>query len=311
MSKLVALFMGIFIYSSVIILFYQNGMRKDAIRKRLTWIASSDKKKFVLDEELNQPLAERFMKPLIKEFGQKINKLVPQSSKSKSQQNEKLKKKLNQAGFSISAVEYHFYRILFIGAMMVFLAGLGLMLGLAAKFIVLWAMVGLYLGYTAARYHLSAKITKRKKAMEQQLPDVLDLLSVSVEAGLGFEQAIFHIINHFEGPMIDEMAIAYREMSMGISRREALLRLGERCDLEEIQSFVGALVQAGQLGISIKNVLRSQSAAMRQSRKSKIEEKAMKISVKILIPMVTFIFPVIFIVLLGPAALSILSALGK
>jgi len=310
MSKLVALWMGLFIYSSVIVLFYKSGIRQDAIKKRLHWLSSSDKKGFVMDEELAKPIAERIIKPLIKEFSLKINKLAPQHNKSKNQRDEKLKKKLNQAGFGISAAEYRFYRLLFFGASMAFFTVIAFLLRLETRFIVLWALVGIYIGYAVARYHLALKITKRKKAMEQQLPDILDLLSVSVEAGLGFEQAIFYITNHFEGPMIDELTITYREMSMGITRREALTRLSERCDLEEIKSFVGALVQAGQLGISIKNVLRAQSNAMRQSRKNKIEEKAMKVSVKILIPMVVFIFPVIFIVLLGPAALSIIEVFG-
>ncbi|KGP75169.1 hypothetical protein JT05_12180, partial [Desulfosporosinus sp. Tol-M] len=107
------------------------------------------------------------------------------------------------------------------------------------------------------------------------------------------------------GPLVDELSIAYREMTMGRTRREALLDLGERSGVEEVQSFARAVVQAGQMGISIKNVLQSQAEVIRQARRNKIEEKAMKISVKILIPMTLFIFPVIFIALLGPAAVNI------
>jgi tight adherence protein C len=146
--------------------------------------------------------------------------------------------------------------------------------------------------------------------MEQQLPEVLDLLSVSVEAGLGFEQAVHHITMNMEGPLIDELTVTYREMAMGRARRDALTLLGQRCELEEMKTFVGALVQASQLGISIKNVLRSQSAAMRQSRKAKVQEKAMKVSVKMLFPMVMFIFPVIFIILLGPAVVNVLHVIN-
>ena len=109
--------------------------------------------------------------------------------------------------------------------------------------------------------------------MEQQLPDVLDLLSVSVEAGLGFEQAIHHITTNMNGPLIDELIVTYREMSMGRTRKDALTLFAQRCDIEEIKSFVGALIQAAQLGISMKNVLRSQSAAMRQARKQRCRKK--------------------------------------
>jgi tight adherence protein C len=136
---------------------------------------------------------------------------------------------------------------------------------------------------------------------------VLDLLSLNVEAGLGFEQALLHVIEHFDGFLIDELMITHREITMGRTRREALTLFAERCGLNEVKSFVGAVIQAGQMGIPLKNVLRTQAAAMRTSRKNKIEEKAMKISVKILLPMVLFIFPVLFIVLLGPAVVKIIN----
>jgi tight adherence protein C len=153
-------------------------------------------------------------------------------------------------------------------------------------------------------------IKRRNQQIEQQLPDVLDLLSVSVEAGLGFEQAVQHVTTNMEGPLIDELTVTYREMSMGRSRKDALALLAERCDIEEVKSFAGALAQAAQLGISIKNVLRSQSTAMRQSRRAKVQEKAMKVSVKMLFPMLIFIFPVIFIMLLGPAVVNVLKTLA-
>ncbi len=167
-------------------------------------------------------------------------------------------------------------------------------------------LVGAYAGYALMRFYLGARVTNRRRSMEQQLPDVLDLLSINVEAGLGFEQALLQVIGHFEGPIIDELTITYREMTMGRPRREALVLLGERCGLNEVKTFVGAMVQAEQLGISIKNVLRTQAASMRDNRRSKVQEKAMKISVKIMLPMVGLIFPVLFIVLMGPAVVKIM-----
>ena len=147
--------------------------------------------------------------------------------------------------------------------------------------------------------------------MQSQLPEVLDMISVSVEAGLGLEQAMIEVVKNFDGPLIDEIAITNREMAMGRTRADALLLLGERCGIEEMQNFTRAIVQATQMGIAVKNVLRSQSEYMRQTRKNKVEEKAMQVSVKILLPMAGFILPVIFIVLLGPAAVKIMDTLFK
>jgi tight adherence protein C len=217
---------------------------------------------------------------------------------------------LIRAGFTIGTAEYTLIRFLVIAGLGVLLAAGAFLLTKEASSMTPGLLLGLFLGYVIMRYHLALTITKRRGDMERQLPDVLDLLSLSVEAGLGFEQALYHIINHFTGPLIDELSITYREISMGRTRRDALTYLGERCDIGDIKSFAGALVQSSQLGISLKNVLRSQSTAIRQAKKNKIEEKAMKISVKILVPMVLFIFPVVFIVLLGPAILNIMEVLG-
>ena len=134
---------------------------------------------------------------------------------------------------------------------------------------------------------------------------MLDLLSVSVAAGLGFERAMLHIINSMDGPLIDEFTVTYREMSMGRSRKDALTLLGERCGVEDLTAVTGALVQAGQLGIPIRNVLQTQSAAIRRTRRAKVQEKAAKVSTKILLPMIVFIFPVLILVLLGPSLISI------
>ena len=193
--------------------------------------------------------------------------------------------------------------------LMVCAGAMGLFLGLLAKkgaaYTVLYAVGGMFAAYAILRYVCSATVTKRQSAMEKQLPDLLDLLSISVAAGLGFERAMAHVVDTMEGPLIDEFAVAYREMSMGRSRKDALTRLGERCGVEDMSSVTSALVQAGQLGIPIGNVLQSQAAAIRRSRRSKVQEKAAKVSTKILLPMVTMIFPVLLIVLLGPSAITI------
>lgn len=313
MELLIALCLGLFIYFLFILAFRNLGERFDTIRRRLGYIDNSVKSSLVLNEELNKPLSERFLKPILKSITDVINKPKNSSDENskKIQQTNKLKKMLNQAGFAIGVAEYNVIRLMVIFGLAIFFAILVSILDASVSGILLGAMIGLFIGYAGMRFFLTNSITKRKKLMERQLPDVLDLLSVSVEAGLGFEQAINHITNNMEGPLIDELCVTYREMTMGRTRRDALLLFGERCDLDEIKSFVGALVQAAQLGISMKNVLRSQSAAMRQARKAKVQEKAMKVSVKMLIPMVAFIFPVIFIILLGPAVVNVIGIFSK
>ncbi len=217
-----------------------------------------------------------------------------------------MKKTLQQAGFSLSVGEFALIRVFVIIGFGVLFFLLGLLLGQGVRS-VLGLILGAYAGFVIIRFYVSARITSRRKMIERQLPGVLDLLSLSVEAGLGFEQALLHVIEHFNGYLIDELMITHREITMGRTRREALTLFAERCGLSEVKSFTGAVIQAGQMGIPLKNVLRTQAAAMRAGRKSKIEEKAMKVSVKILLPMVLFIFPVLFIVLLGPAVVKIIN----
>jgi tight adherence protein C len=294
----------------------KRGAQYDSVQRRLDVICNVAKKTIIVDEELGKPLLDRFVKPALKSLTEKLSKLALKKEDAQSQQNNdsksqinNLKKMLMQAGFTISAAEYSVIRLFVILGCALLFAVTGIVMEIPVGSVILAAFTGMLFGYTATRYFLTIQITKRKQAIEQQLPEVLDLLSVSVEAGLGFEQAISHVTRSMEGPLIDEFTVTAREMAMGRSRKDALLLLGERCGIEDIKLFAGAVVQAGQLGISMKNVLQSQAASMRQTRKARIQEKASKISVKILIPMIMFIFPVIFIVLLGPALVSIMKTL--
>ncbi|HEX3039874.1 MAG TPA: type II secretion system F family protein [Caproiciproducens sp.] len=304
---------GVLVYSLLLLLLHGRGEQADTVRRRLDSISSGSKKAFALDEEMGKPLADRLIKPVLRKLAGNLTRIAPKSEESdpaKNRQAGKLKKTLMQAGFTMSAAEFSIIRILVIAGTALLAALIAIFLKLEPGNVTLALLIGLFTGYTGIRYFLSLSVTKRRQEVEKQLPEVLDLLSVSVEAGLGFEQAIDHVTKNMEGPLIDELTVTYREMTMGRPRKDALILLGERCEIDDLKSFAGAVVQAGQLGISIKNVLQSQSAAMRQARKARIQEKASKISVKILIPMVMFIFPVIFIVLLGPAVLSIIKALG-
>jgi tight adherence protein C len=152
---------------------------------------------------------------------------------------------------------------------------------------------------------LNSKVRSRQAAVAAELPDALDLLSVSVEAGLGFDGAVQKLTEHMRGPLIEEFELALGEMRIGESRVEALKKMAERSASQEMASFVRAIVQADQLGISLGRILRIQAGDTRLKRQLLAEEKAMKAPIKMLFPTVAFIFPAMFIVILGPAFLNL------
>jgi tight adherence protein C len=153
---------------------------------------------------------------------------------------------------------------------------------------------------------LSSSARRRKERVRADLPDALDLLAVSVEAGLGFDGAVAKLTDHLEGPLADEFELTLNEMRIGTSRQDALKRMAERVPAPELVSFVRALVQADQLGISLGRILRVQAADTRNRRQAAAEEKAMKAPIKMLFPTVLFIFPAMFLVILGPAMMHLL-----
>ncbi|HEY1478699.1 MAG TPA: type II secretion system F family protein [Gaiellales bacterium] len=159
--------------------------------------------------------------------------------------------------------------------------------------------------FIAPDYYLTHKTRSRKTTINIELPEVLDLLTVSVEAGLGFDAAISKLAERMTGPLIDEMKTLIHEMRMGESRQVALKNLGDRCDLPSVQGFSRSIIQADQLGISLARVLRIQAHDIRNKRQMAAEEKAMKAPIKMLFPTVIFIFPAMFVVIIGPAMLTL------
>lgn len=303
---------GVFVFSLVILLLKNKGQEKDAFQSRLTKVAGRKVKAVYLNEELNKPLSERLIKPFTEKMVNGIKKISPTANMDADPadaRSAKMKGMLRKAGMRFTVGEYRVFRMIIIAATALFLGVVTFIISRNILYSALAGALGVYLAYVVLRFQLTSKVTSRRRSMQSQLPEVLDMISVSVEAGLGLEQAMIEVVKNFDGPLIDEIAITNREMSMGRSRNDALLILGDRCDFEEMQTFTRAIIQATQMGIAVKNVLRSQAEYMRQTHKNKVEEKAMKVSVKILIPMAFFILPVIFIVLLGPAVVSIVDTL--
>jgi tight adherence protein C len=164
------------------------------------------------------------------------------------------------------------------------------------------------LGFIGPGFLLSAKASSRREAVRADLPDTLDLLAVSVEAGLGFDGAIGKVTEHMDGPLAEELGLVLGQMRVGESRQDALKKLAERVPAPELAAFVRAIVQADQLGISLGRILRIQAADTRNRRQAAAEERAMKAPIKMLFPTVIFIFPAMFLVVLGPAMMNLLQA---
>src|SRR5262245_3286148 len=160
-------------------------------------------------------------------------------------------------------------------------------------------------GFFAPDYVVTLKARGRRERIKADLPDALDLPAVSVEAGLGFDGAIAKITEHMEGPLADEFSLTLGEMRIGESRGDALKRMSDRVDAPELSSFTRAIIQADQLGTSLGRILRVQAADSRLRRQAAAEEKAMKAPIKMLFPTVLFIFPSIFVVILGPAFMNL------
>jgi tight adherence protein C len=184
--------------------------------------------------------------------------------------------------------------------------GLGLAIGSAVSPVdgILFLFAAGALGFVAPDMIVNARVAGRRDRVLLALPDALDLLAVCVEAGLGFDAALAKLTEYMDGPLIEEFALALNEMRIGESRTEALRRMATRVGVPEFTAFVRAVIQADRLGTSMGSILRVQSADARVRRHLAAEEKAMKAPIKMLFPTLIFIFPAMFIVILGPALIN-------
>jgi tight adherence protein C len=283
-------------------------IQKEMVKKQqLKWIKGD---KQYLDEDLDLSIWERFLQPLWLKMRGRMSKLSKSKRRSpikKKESSSRLESDLRQAGLRITPSEFLFIRVLatvgilllgFVGAMLITQDA-------AMQFLMI--LVALTVAVATPPFFLRGKIKSRQLNISNQMPSVMDVLGVSVEAGLGFDAALAKVIERFEGPLIDELSLVYREVQMGRPRREALTSLSQRNPIPELQTFASAIIQSEKFGTPIKNVLRVQAQQLRVSRKQQAQEKGMKAPIRMMIPMVIFIFPVIFIILLGP---TIINALG-
>jgi tight adherence protein C len=152
---------------------------------------------------------------------------------------------------------------------------------------------------------VSARASSRQKEIRKAMPDTMDLLTISVEAGLGFDAALAQVVKNVPGPLSEEISRMLQEMQIGVSRVEALRHLNDRTEVPELDGFVLSMIQADKYGIGVAKVLRAQSTELRQKRRQRAEEKAQKVPMKLLFPMIFLVLPAMFIVILGPGAIKV------
>lgn len=306
MEILVILYSILAFFVAVSVLSY-FGSNQDLKQKRIEYIDGTSK--LPVFEDLDKSFYERFIAPLIKKIRTKLPKVNlkknqnPAAANAKFEQTERM---LRLAGVNMSAPDFIFIK----NITAVITTIVALIVALAIKsdplIMLLIILIGLMLGMIAPTYILRSKVNSYQEAIRNQLPDAMDLLGVCIEAGLSFDAALIKVAEKLEGPFITELKILYREIQMGKPRREALRSLGENSNIQELKTFSAALAQADQLGIPINNVMKVQSEQLRETRRQMAREKGMKAPIKMMLPMVAFIFPVIFIIILGPTVLTIM-----
>ena len=251
-------------------------------------------------QALQGSLRERALLPAMERAAQAVLRINPKMSV------ETVNMRLMSAGLGRKVSPVAFLSAKFFAAVSGFVFGL-LVLG-ASKGPLMGIVMGAAfaaVGFIGPDFVLNKKIRARQERLSADLPDALDLLAVSVEAGLGFDAAVAKITEQVEGPLGEEFTLTLSEMRIGESRQDALKKLSERTGIPQIAAFARAIIQADQFGISLGRILRVQAVDTRHRRQIAAEEKAMKAPVKMLFPTVIFIFPSMFIVILGPAFLNL------
>jgi tight adherence protein C len=180
----------------------------------------------------------------------------------------------------------------------------GLILGFPFGWLALIAIAGVLVGFFAPDLFLYQRAAKRADQIKRTLADAVDLLTISVEAGLGFDAAVQQVARNTGGPLAEEFSRVLREMQLGMGRSDALRAMGDRSNVDELRAFAGAMVQADAFGIPIGQVLRVQASEIRTKRRQYAEEKAQQVPVKIMVPLILFILPCLFVVVMGPAVLN-------
>jgi tight adherence protein C len=279
-----------------------NG-NKIKVKDRLGKIEEFEENK---EKDENKSFSERILRPFYQSFSEVLLKITPKHKI------DMFNKRLDRAGLlknnTVGKWLFSKSMILLVFSLIIGLLSFILTRNII-KTIALALLVMIAINYFL-NFYLLRRIENRKIKILRDLPYTLDLITVSVEAGLSFDGAIARVVSNISGEICDEFSKSLKEIRMGIERKVALKKMSDRCQVKELSMLVTAIIQADELGVSLSNVLRIQSANLRELRKQAAREKAMKAPIKMLFPLVLFIFPSIFIIILGPAVINIIKVFG-
>jgi tight adherence protein C len=272
----------------------------EMVQQRLS-VYGGEKPLTLEEVELQRPFSERFLRPAIERLGSLMSRSTPQ----KARQN--LMNRLDLAGRPGNLTPEDFAAVRIVAAAVT--AAIGLLLGLLLANVVYLAIsvvAGAILGFYLPVLWLKQKVDARRSEIQKGLPDAMDLLVIAVDAGLGFDAALARVTDKYKNALSDEFAKVLREVSLGRPRLEAMDQMGRSSGVEDLHNFIQAIIQSEQFGTGIGKILRIQADEMRRKRRQRAQEKAAQATLKMLLPMVGCIFPTLWIVLLGPAALILL-----
>jgi tight adherence protein C len=307
MQTIALLGLGLFLVVGLVLILIglSRSRRPTAIDERIEQFAKLDRPPTLEEIELSQPFSERVLVPFARRVARFLTRLTPKQSV------EAVRHKLNLAGnpFGWGPAEFMGLRIL----LAVLLGGLGLVLvfmgrGFPLSRRILLAIVMVVLGYLMPALWLGRKIKSRQTSIVKSLPDALDLLTICVEAGLGFDAAMAQVADKWDDELSRAFTRVIQEIQLGKLRREALRDMSDNMEVPDVATFVAAIIQAEQLGVSLARVLRIQSDQMRVRRRQRAEELARAAPIKMLPAIAFLIFPAIFVVLLGPAVLTLMAS---
>ncbi|MDQ6720285.1 MAG: type II secretion system F family protein [Candidatus Dormibacteraeota bacterium] len=259
-------------------------------------------KPLTLEEvELARPFSERFLRPSIERLGTLLSRSTPQKAR------QDLDNRLELAGRPGNLTPADFGAVRLVAAAV--LGAVGLLLGIlmaSPLYMVVGLAIGAILGYYAPVLWLKQKVDARRAEIQKGLPDAMDLLVIAVDAGLGFDAALARVTDKYKNALSDMFAKVLREVSLGRPRLEAMDEMGRSSGVDDLHNFIQAIIQSEQFGTGIGKILRIQADEMRRKRRQRAQEKAAQATLKMMLPMVGCIFPTLWIVLLGPAALILL-----
>lgn len=305
MNIYIWIFIGLIVIlaAALVIVGFRNRQDQSPLDDRLNDYIARGEEATLEEIELSQPITERIIVPIVEKIGELTEKFTPQNAI------EQTERKLELAGNPPGIDPTIFWASRFIAAVGV--GGLLLLVFSMGSMDWTWGrkllMTGVFslIGFYMPQLLLQSKITSRQDEIRKSMPDALDLLTICVQAGLGFDASMSRVAEKWEDALADEFERSLREIQLGNVRRIALRNMADRIGIAEMTSFVAAIIQSEQLGVSMAKVLRIQSDQMRVRRRQIAEEKAQQAPVKMLFPMALLIFPSLLIILLGPAGLQL------